>query len=199
MLGSITPLGERGKGVRWGWTVFEFSLAAVAGGALIGYILGALGRGASTVGLLPENGWRWALAVPLLVIGGIAEWSAIPLPLPTMHRQVNDNWLRHYRRWVYATGFGFQLGAAVLTVMNSVAVHCFLLLIFLVASPQAGIVGGGVYGLVRGLSLLLAHDVQTPAGLSRVERRLRRLERGSRLGSGFVLVTAGSALVLMIY
>src|SRR5437764_330111 len=43
MLGSITPLGERSRGRRWGITVTAFGLAATAAGGAAGTLLGAVG------------------------------------------------------------------------------------------------------------------------------------------------------------
>ena len=44
MLGSITPLGERGRGSRWGVTVAAYLVGSAAGGAALGASLGTLGE-----------------------------------------------------------------------------------------------------------------------------------------------------------
>ena len=43
MLGSITPLGERGRGSRWGITVSAYIIGSAAGGAALGSMLGWAG------------------------------------------------------------------------------------------------------------------------------------------------------------
>jgi len=43
MLGSITPLGERGRGSRWGVTVSAYLMGSAVGGAALGAMLGWIG------------------------------------------------------------------------------------------------------------------------------------------------------------
>jgi hypothetical protein len=66
MLGSITPLGERSRGRRWGITVTAFALAAGMAGAALGAALGAAG---SRVGLsAPDRMQLLGLAVAVALV-----------------------------------------------------------------------------------------------------------------------------------
>ena len=55
--------------------------------------------------------------------------------VPSMRRQVDEDWLSRYRRWVYATGFGWQLGTGVTTIVTSRVTYALLVLLWLVGLP----------------------------------------------------------------
>ena len=116
MLSSIHPLGERGKGNRFTVTATAFVVGAVAGGATTGTLFGA-------VGLLVAPVLTDAVAVGALgLVAVAAAWfERSGRALPSVPRQVNEDWLNEYRGWVYGAGFGFQLGAGVLTYITSAA------------------------------------------------------------------------------
>src|SRR2546423_14617654 len=118
MLASIRPRGERGRARRWGLTVSAYLVGSLAGGALLGGALGALGSplrahvrpgGATWAGLVAAGG-----LAGVLVDAGVGG-----LRVPTIRRQVDEDWLHRYRGWVYGVGFGFQLGAGLLTIVTS--------------------------------------------------------------------------------
>ena len=90
MLSSITPLGERGRGSRWGVTVTFLIVGALLAGAGSGVIAGALG------GLIWSGGDeepRLAVLAAALLVGLAVEAGLAGLRLPTIRRQVNENWL----------------------------------------------------------------------------------------------------------
>ena len=162
MLGSITPLGERGRNRRWGVTVTAYLAGSVIGGLLIDGALGALGRLVTKV-----TGWsgasRLGLLAAVVAIGLLLDLRVAGLRLPTVHRQVNEDWMVRYRGWVYGLGFGLQLGTGVVTVVTTSAVYATLAAALLSGSAAAGALIGGVFGLIR------AAAVFTVAGLGEVE------------------------------
>ena len=121
MLASIHPLGERARERRWGVTVGAY-VVGVHGGRLP--LLGALL--AAPAPLLPLT--PGATAVLVVAAGaarpGRSTWVAVPLP--TIHRQVDEDWLDRYRGWVVGAGFGFQLGLGVVTIVTTAAVYLAL-------------------------------------------------------------------------
>jgi hypothetical protein len=176
MLGSITPLGERARNSRWGLTVGALVLAATLAGALLGGSLGALG------GALGIGGSQLALAAL-----GVALLAAIALDLglaglriPTLDRQVDDRWLYEYRGWVTGTGFGLQLGLGVATVVTTALTYVTFVAAALSGSAAAGAAIGGLYGAVRGLSVLGSARVGSTERLVGVDRWLRRWEHPVR-------------------
>jgi sulfite exporter TauE/SafE len=187
MLGSITPLGERSRGRRWGITVTAFALAATAAGAGLGAVLGAFGglvdlSAAARTGLL-------AAAVAVAVAVDLAPGLRAPGP----RRQVNEAWLHRYRGWVYGAGFGVQLGLGVTTIVSTAAVYATGAAAFLAGSAAAGALVGGAFGAARAATLLAAGGVDEPAALAALDRRLVAWERPARIAA----LAAEAALVAL--
>lgn len=183
MLSSIHPLGERGRHNRWGLTVAAHVVGSWAGG-IAAFTLAAV------IGLaLPDNA-VWMAALIVAVAAAVELRGRIPGP----RRQVNEDWLHRYRGWVYGAGFGFQLGAGLMTIVTTAAVYAALALTALAHDVAAGAVVGSVYGIVRSLPLLLAGRVRTGAQLAALHRRLRALARPVQVGTTTGLVGLAAAL-----
>ena len=189
MLASIHPLGERARDRRWGVTVSAYVVGSALAATLLGAALGAAGTllpltPASTAGLVIA---LCALALAFdLHVGG--------LRLPTVHRQVDKDWLDRYRGWVVGVGFGVQLGLGVVTIVTTAAVYLTLALALLTGSPAAGAAVGATFGLVRALVILAVARVRGPDELRAALRRMQALRPLSdRIGiavQALVLVTA---------
>jgi hypothetical protein len=177
MLSSITPLGERGRGSSWGVTVASFALAATLAGAALGWLLGAVG---SLVLGGADAGARLAILAAATAVALAFDLGLGGLRLPTPRRQVNENWLGAYRGWVYGAGFGLQLGLGAVTIVTTAAVYLMLLAALLTADPAAGAAIGGAFGLVRGLAVLPAWRVRTPARLFAFNARVEALAATAR-------------------
>ena len=187
MLGSITPLGERSRGRRWGITVTAFALAATAAGAGLGAVLGAAG---GLVGLSATT--RTGLLAAAVAVA-VAVDLVPGLRAPGPRRQVNEAWLHRYRGWVYGAGFGVQLGLGVTTIVSTAAVYATGAAAFLAGSAAAGALVGGAFGLARAATLLAAGGVDEPAALAALDRRLVAWERPARVAA----LVAEAALVAL--
>ena len=188
MLTSISPLGERARGNRWSLTVLWLSLGAVGGGAAAGAALGALGR--TSVAAVGSGARLLVLAAACVAA---AAWDLSGRRLPG-RRQVNEDWLVAYRSWVYGAGFGLQLGAAVVTVVNTALVPVFMLAALLSGQVAAGLAMGAVFGAVRGASLMLGRRVRTPDDLRQLHRRLdHHADKVRRLSAGIAAALGGAA------
>ena len=176
MLSSIHPLGERGKGNRFAVTAAAFVVGATLGGATLGATASAIGVALAAV--VPDSLAITVVAV-VAVAGAWFEWTG--RSLPSVPRQVDEDWLNEYRGWVYGIGFGFQLGAGVLTYITSAAVYVMIAAAVLVASPVGAVAIGTTFGLVRGLTLLPAGTIQTTQSLVEFHRRLDRSAHRVRL------------------
>jgi hypothetical protein len=197
MLASISPVGEASRRQRWPVTVSAYLVASALGGTLVGGLLGALG---SVVG---TGSWgRWALVVlGIVTLAGAAIDAGRPaVRLPSWRRQVDERWLTTYRGWVYGAGYGFQLGAAVLTIVNSAITYGALLAAFLTGRATSGALIGLTFGVVRAVPLLLTGGVRTPGRLQALHRRLDAATHpvtvasiGAQLTIG--LVAAGAAVI----
>lgn len=185
MLASISPLGERARGNRWGLTASAYGAGSVLGAAVIGAGFGGAGS------LLPAAGWApWAVAVVALLAGG---WDLVAgRPLPGVHRQVDENWLRRYRGWVYGLGFGFQLGAGLSTVVATATVFAWMADAVLARSMITGAALGAAFGLARAAMLLTVRAANEP---DRLRARLRTLTEWAmpvRVGAGLASVAIGA-------
>ena len=202
MLSSITPLGERGRNNRWWLTTAAYAIGSVLGGASIGGLCGAVGWLAAApfggAGSLPA-------AVPLAVLAGVgvlgalADLGAGRLRVPSIQRQVNENWIGTYRGWVYGIGFGYQLGLGVATIVTSAITWVALTAAVLTGSVLGGVIVGATFGLARAAPLLLAARVRHPGALRALHRRNQRFAPTARgLAIGAQVAVVGVALLLAV-
>jgi hypothetical protein len=185
MLSSISPLGERARGNRWGVTAGAYLVGSVAGGLAIGAALGSLGM---LLGPLPTSA-RLGLAAGVAIVGAGADLAHSWLRLPTVHRQVDERWLGQYRGWVYGMGFGAQLGTGVVTVVTSAATYVVWGLALLSGSALGGAAIGATFGFFRAVPIWTVRGVATPAPL-----RQRHLRLQQRAVVGYWAAITGQAL-----
>jgi MFS family permease len=193
MLASITPLGEQGRRRRWGRTVTAFVIASTLGGAVTGLLAGALGSL-----LLQDVSWdgRIGFVAGLLALGLVLDLVG---KVPGPRRQVDESWLDRSRGWVYGAGFGFQLGAGVVTIVTNSAVYVALGAALATASPVAGLALGAVAGLLRGATILAGAPLRTPDQLVRFHARMsawREPARVTGLAAQAMLAAAAAAMLV---
>ena len=166
MLSSISPLGERARASRWWVTTAAYVIGSLVGGLALGGLFGLLGSA------LPAA-WRsspWALGLAaLLLLAGLAlDLRVGGRELPSWRRQVDEQWLTRYRGWVYGVGFGAQLGFGLVTIITSSTTYAVVVLALLSGSPTAGLLIGGVFGLVRALPSVAMAGVRDRVSLHRI-------------------------------
>lgn len=178
MLSSITPLSESGRGNRYWATVTWFLFGAIIGGATLGALaaLGALVVSATEM-------TSTASAVLVLVAGLITVASDLGVGgfrLPANPRQVERTWLDRYRSWVYGLGFGWQLGVGVATYVMSAGVYLMVIAASATGEPLLAMAIITLFGFLRGLAILPAARVRTPADLTALHRLIERFRPTSR-------------------
>ena len=173
MLSSITPFGERARGHRYGLTCAWFVLGSTVGGAALGAVaaLGALALSPVAAG---SASWLLAIAIVGAVVCTASDAGVGPVRLPTLPRQVDEAWLDTYRRWIYAGGFGVQIGAGFTTYVMTAANYLVVLLAVLSGSPAWAFATGLVFGVTRGLVVTVGSWAGTPARLRDLHRTLER-------------------------
>jgi len=189
MLASISPLGERARGNRWSLTAAAYAAGAVVGGAVLGCALG----GISVV--LPSGRFDLWLAAAAALAAGAFDLLR-PARLPTLRRQVDEDWLGRYRGWVYGAGFGLQLGVGLATVVTTATVFAWMAAALLAHSLWVGVVAGSAFGAARAVELAVVRDVNDPR---RLRERLRLVASGARraaLGAAAASVAVGAGCAL---
>lgn len=167
MLSSITPLGERGRGRRWGTTVSWYVAGSAVAGTLLGGLLGLVGRT-----LPPPTAWAAVVLALLCLFGAVLDARLLGARLPTLRRQVNEDWLDTYRGWVIGLGFGVQLGLGITTIVTTSTVYLTLAAALLSGSWPAGALIGAVFGVVRALPQVATGRLLSPAALGTAHRRI---------------------------
>jgi MFS family permease len=192
MLSSITPLGERGRGQRFGATASWFVAGAAIGGLVTGAGMAALAWAVRNAGLTAT--WGAGLAAGVLVLGAAGDLGLLGFRIPLLPRQVNERWLDQYRPWVYGAGFGWQIGTGLATYIMTTAVFATIAVAALTGSPLVAASVGLVFGLARGLVVLAGREITTPEALRRVHRRFDAWRQPVWLGVAIIQAALGAAL-----
>src|SRR5439155_1825334 len=193
MLGSITPLGERGRGSRWWLTVTVYLVGSPLGGVAIGAALGLVGSWIA--GGMPVT-VRLAVIAAAVIAGSLADLGPFGLRLPTVRRQVDEGWRTAYRGWVWGFGYGIQLGTGVVTVVTTSTVYATWVAAGLSGRAVAGAVIGVTFGLARAVPVVSVAGVRRPDQLLRVDAVLARWAGPARRATyGVGAVVASLALL----
>ena len=191
MLASIHPLGERARGQRFWVTIAAYTVGSVVGAAALGALLGAIGQ------LLFDDG-ATALRAAILGLGALAAAvvDRSGTRPPSWHRQVNEDWLAQFRGWIYGSGFGFQLGLGVVTIVTTASVYLTWTGAVIAANPIAGALVGAAFGLARALPVVEGASRRTPVGVAARVRTLHEWDGRFRIVT--VLAEATAACVAII-
>ena len=199
MLGSISPVGEAARGQRWWLTTTAYIAASMAGGALVGTALGALG--ALLAQLVTLNlAARLALLAGVALLGAASDAGILRWRWPTWRRQVDETWLTEYRGWVYGIGFGFQLGSGFATIVPAAVTYTAFAAALLSMSVAGGLAVGVAFGLMRSLPVLLTARLHTAAQLYATTRRVEAAEpvAGRLVVAGQLAVAAIAAVTIVV-
>ena len=191
MLSSLNPVSERARGHRFWLTACWYVAGAVAGGAALGAgaALAAFGVGRAALG----HGAVWGLVLAFALVTVGSDTRVIGRSLPEHPRQVDERWLVKYRRWIYASGYGFQIGAGFATYIMTAAVYLTVALAVLTGSPLTAFLACVTFGAVRGLTVLVSAFATSPERLRVTHRRLAALA-----GPSLPVAVAVQALVAVV-
>jgi hypothetical protein len=177
MLSALNPIAERARGHRFWVTALWYLAGAVAGGAVLG---AGLAAGAALVRLAAwPAAATWGLVLTAAAVTLASDLRLGGWQLPDHPRQVDERWLTTYRRWIYAGGFGAQIGAGFATYVMTSGVYLLAALGVLTGRPSAAFAAGMLFGAVRGGSIVLAGWAQTPARLTSLMARVDGLTAAS--------------------
>ncbi|HMJ76950.1 MAG TPA: hypothetical protein VK507_13315 [Iamia sp.] len=174
MLSTITPMAEQSRGHRYGVTATWFILGAGLGGLTLGGAAALLAAGLSVLDLSTTA--TFGAAAVLAAATAMVDAGTFGRRPPFFRRQVDDAWLAKYRAWVYGGGFGWQIGVGLATYIMTAGVVLTALLAVLTASVTQALAIGVIFGLARGLVVLLGARITSPGALGAVHQRLDALE-----------------------
>jgi hypothetical protein len=189
MLSSLTPFGEASRGHRYAVASSTFIASAIAGGLCLGLLLAGPALAIKSIGVGPTSASAIITVAAALTIAadrGLIKTPRIP-------RQVNESWFVQFRPWVYGTGYGWQIGVGLVTYVMTNAVYLMLVLAAMSADPRVAIGIGGLFGAVRGFTLLVGWRLVEPARIRHLHRLLDELEPASR-----AVAISGQSLVLTL-
>ncbi|MGH8860564.1 MAG: hypothetical protein ACRDVG_04900 [Jatrophihabitantaceae bacterium] len=196
MLSSLNPVSERARGNRFWLTALWYVAGALVGGALLGVGCAVAASGYGRLRPAPSVTWAIVLAAALIAVA--SDTAVFGRSLPDHPRQVDERWLVTYRRWLYAAGYGVQIGAGFATYIMTAAVYLVAVLAIVTGSPGAAFAVALAFGAVRGLTILVAAGAGTPERLRSAHRRIAALGTPSLWACvalcGAIAVTAGYAL-----
>lgn len=195
MLSSMTPVTEQARGHRWGITAAWYLAGAVAGGLTIGAVLAGL---AAVVALVdPSNAVTLTVLAVVALLTAMSDLKVGP-DLPIHRRQVDEDWFNRYRRWVYASGFGWQIGTGLFTYITTACLYLIVVASALSADPLFALGVGVGFGTLRGLAVFLGAPLRDFGAVSRLHARLDRWAEPSRVLTGTVQAVLAVAVGVIV-
>ena len=177
MLSTITPVAERARRRGFAVSASWFIVGATLGGVTLGLYMDGLSWLCHRSPVASDV--RVAAAVLVAAVCVAADARIGGLQLPDHPRQVDETWVTRYRPWVYASGFGWQIGTGLCTYVMSNAVYTVALVGAIVLPPRQALGLGVAFGASRGLTILVGAAATTPDRLRALHRRLASTEVAS--------------------
>lgn len=174
MLSSLTPFGERTRGHRYPVTAAWFVAGATVGGASLGVVAVFAALASSAAGVAHHPLPVALIAAAIALLGAAIDAGVFGELLPVIPRQVNDRWLSRYRVWVYAGGFGWQIGSGITTYVMTSAVFVFVALAAASGQAAAAMCVATGFGAARGAAVLLTSRASDPRALRALHQKLDR-------------------------
>jgi len=145
----------------------------------LGALTALLAVGVAAIG--PTTATAVALGAGGALVAASLDLGAFGLAPPYLRRQVNEIWLSTSRGWLYGVGFGWQIGVSVTTYIMTAAVFLTIALaaltadLFVAFAIAIAIAIATLFGCIRGLGVLLARSIDSPAELAAFHRRFHDL------------------------
>jgi hypothetical protein len=196
MLSTVTPLAERARGHRYRTTAAWFVAGSAIGGACLGAVMALLALGVHAAG------WTTAtvalLGAVACVVAAASDHRLGGFHLPVHYRQVNERWLDQFRPWVYGAGFGWQIGTGLTTYIKTAAVYLTIALAALTGDPGLAFAIGVLFGVVRGLAVLLGRGITTSERLARFHQRFAELDAPARAATIAAELAVGALVAWLV-
>ena len=161
MVETISPVVHGGRN-RTYWTAMSLHvLGATLSATLFGAGLGALG---GVVGAPYGETGLYVLAIALVYL--LREALGLPIPIPSLRKQVPAWWRTFYSRNTTALLYGLGLGVGYFTYLSSGTFVVVSVAIVMSGDAVAGALVVGCFGLARSAAVALAGPVERVEELS---------------------------------
>lgn len=200
MVHTIAPVvygqGSSERSALWRWLpAMALHIAgAVAGGVLMGGLLGVLG--ARIPSEPARQAWGTALLGMLSLLYALHELRLLSLPYPQWQRQVQAQWRSRFHPYITALLFGIQLGVGYATFVSVATLYVITVAAVMAGSPGYGALLFGLFALARaGLLVPLAWQVRTQRDGVWITCAMIATKPLVHLGNGWVLALASGWLL----
>jgi hypothetical protein len=162
MVETISPVVHGGRNRTYWMAMSLHTLGAILSAALLGAGLGALG---SLMGApFGETGLYVLAAIALLYL--LREAFGLPIPVPSLRKQVPAWWRTFYSRNTTALLYGLGLGVGYFTYLSYGTFVVVSIAVVVSGDPLTGALVGGCFGLARSAAVALAGPVERVEELS---------------------------------
>jgi hypothetical protein len=193
MVETITPAVHGGRKRAYWTSVALHTMGAAISAALVGLAAGALG---ALIGILWTTG-------SIMIAGAAALYAArelfgLPVPIPQQRRQVPDWWRSFFSPHIASFLYGVGLGFGYLTHLSFGTFFVVSVAAFASGDPLVGALLCAPFGIARGLSVALTHEVEDAEAGTLIVDRLERFyaTRGPKRVNAAVLALTALALIL---
>lgn len=198
MLSSIHPLGERSRHNRYWLTAGAHVAGGALGGAVLGALVGVLGW-LSLLVLDQQHVSRVVAFGVMALLVALVEALSLERRLPSRAHQVDENWMQKFRGWVYGSGYGFELGFAVSTIITTALVHLMLFAMVVSGSWVGAVMIGVVFGAARTGLVFTTSRITTGQQLRTLLRRVDGWSKQARTLGAMLSVTVGVVSFLVVF
>src|SRR5918992_1412735 len=162
MVETISPVVHGGRNRTYWMAMSLHTLGATLSAALIGAGLGALG---SLVGApYGETGLYVLAAVALVYV--LREAVGLPIPIPSLRKQVPSWWRTFYSRNTTALLYGLGLGVGYFTYLSYGTFVVVSIAVVMSGDALTGALVAGCFGLARSVAVALAGPIERIEELS---------------------------------
>lgn len=162
MVETISPVVHGGRNRSYWMAMGLHALGATASAALLGAVLGALG---SLLGA-PYGETSLYLLAALAIVYLLREALGIPIPIPSLRKQVPAWWRTFYSRNTTALLYGLGLGVGYFTYLAYGTFIVVSIALVLSGDVLGGALVAGCFGLARSVAIAVAGPVERVEELS---------------------------------